>query len=159
MRFDIAKRRVGVRLSGLVILCVLVACQPSDRRPGLWLSGETVASLPSSWAFTNEHREIYVQVKTPYFIPHSVTIWCAEVAGQLFIGARNPETKNWPGWVDKNPEVVLKIDDGLYAVAMQPVSNTEEIDQIKMAYATKYQLKTTAGSTPPPMRYWHVIPR
>ena len=38
---------------------LLLGCEPQDRRPGLWLSGE-VASTPADWNFTNEHMEIFV---------------------------------------------------------------------------------------------------
>ena len=72
---------------------------PSDQRPGLWLSGEVASELPSDWQFANDYREIAVQVATPYLIPHSVTIWCAATGEALYLGARNPETKRWPGCV------------------------------------------------------------
>ena len=91
------------------ICAALIACEPSDQRPGLWLSGKPAEISPKDWRFTNEYKEIYVEVQTPYFIPHSVTIWCAELEGELYIGARNPEEKKWPGWVATSPQVKLKI--------------------------------------------------
>ena len=152
MRYSIILRR----LAPLIVLVTLLGCEPSDRRPGLWLSGEMAQSAPEDWGFTNAHQEIFVQVKTPYLIPHSVTIWCAEVDGDLFIGARNPDDKNWPGWMARSPKVVLKIGNTLYQVTTAQINEPEKIAKIKAAYAEKYQLSTEPGSAPPPMRYWLV---
>lgn len=134
-------------------------CQPSDRTPGLWLRGESAESFPSDWAFSDEYREIYLQVGTPYLLPHSVTIWCAQVEGELFVGARKPASKNWPGWADSNPSVVIKVGDYLYDAALVGVEDANEIAQIAQAYSSKYQLDTGSGDTPPPMRYWRVTPQ
>ena len=102
---------IGAR--SLVISVVLgiswVACfDPEDQRPGLWLSGEA-SDFPRDWSFSNAHREIALEVETPYFIAHSVTIWCVALNDALYIGARNPDEKNWPGWVESDPGVRLQI--------------------------------------------------
>ena len=149
-------KKLGHRAVLICALCALLGCQPSDRRPGLWLSGEEAASVPENWAFTNEHKEIFAQVETPYWLPHSVTIWCAELDGVLFIGARNPDEKNWPGWIEKSPNVILKIANTLYKVDTEQVRNEDQISAIKAAYATKYQLSTDPNTAPPPMRYWRI---
>ena len=149
-------RTVGQWVAFAFMICALLACQPSDRRPGLWLSGEEVVTLPQDWGFSNAHQEIFVQVSTPYLLPHSVTIWCAELDGELFIGARNPDDKYWPGWIAKRPPVVLKIADVLYRVETEQVQNEEEISAIKAAYAAKYNLSTDPAVAPPPMRYWRI---
>ena len=140
----------------IIFVSLITACQPSDQRPGLWLSGEQASSHPGDWIFTDELHEIYVQVRTPYFIPHSVTIWCAQVDGQLYIAARNPDTKNWPSWIQKEPAVTLKVAGTLYDVNTEVVNDAAEIDEIKSAYAQKYQLSPKPGETPPPMRYWRI---
>ena len=149
-------RTVGRSAVFTLVICALLACQPSDRRPGLWLSGEEAAVLPQEWGFSNAHQEIFVQVSTPYLLPHSVTIWCAELEGELFIGARNPDEKHWPGWIAKRPQVVLKIADTLYRVGTEQVRDKAEITAIKAAYAAKYNLPTDPAAAPPPMRYWRI---
>jgi hypothetical protein len=149
----------GASIAGFVaVLTLITGCQPSDQRPGLWLSGEQALGYPDGWRFTDELHEIYVQVATPYFLPHSVTIWCAQLDGQLYIGARNPDTKNWPGWVEKNPQIILKAAGTLYDVSLQTVTDSAEIEQVKSAYAQKYNLTQTPGETPPAMRYWRINP-
>ena len=60
----------------LIVLRV-VGVDPQDQRPGLWLAGDVVDSPVSDWSFTDDHYEIYLQTNTPYFVPHSVTVYCA----------------------------------------------------------------------------------
>jgi hypothetical protein len=145
--------------AALALSLAATACfSPEDQRPGLRLAGESVA-IPADWSFTNEFKEIAVEVQTPYFLPHSVTIWCAEVDGVLYLGARNPESKHWPGWVDANPEVRLKIGEQLYEVSLMPLNQGERIDRLRQAYAVKYELPVTPAGEGPPIRYWQVTPR
>ncbi len=143
----------------------LAACiDPSERRSGTWLSGEVVTELPADWSFTDAHEEIAIQVATPYAIPHSVTIWCAALDGTLYVGARDLETKRWPGWVDDDPRVRLGIDGKLYDVALVPldeVAAAAELARLRAAYALKYKLPAVPPDAPPgavpPTRYWRVV--
>ena len=140
-------------------LAVATGCvEPSDRRPGLALSGESVDSLPADWAFTDEFREIALEVRTPYWLPHSVTIWCAALDGTLYVGAREPDTKRWPGWVDRDPDVRMKIGSRVYEARLTAVDQPDRIAAIQRAYAAKYQLPVPSGDSPP-FRYWVVAPR
>lgn len=144
---------VAAALALIVAGCV----DPKDRRPGLKLGGET-AGFPADWAFTDAHKEIAVEVATPYFLPHSVTIWCASVDGRLYIAARAPETKHWPGWVDDNPNVRLGIGEQVYAVRLEPVDDPDALAHVEHAYARKYELSGAGLAEGPPVRYWQVVP-
>ena len=148
------------RCLAIVLTAVLVtSCEPSDRTPGQWLRGTVVEQLPQDWAFTDEYGEIFVQVETPYFVPHAVTIWCAQVNGNLFIGAREPETKNWVGWMEKNRSVRLKIGDKLYDVAAADFSDDATLAEVRSAYAEKYNLTRAVGGKNGNFRYWSIGPR
>jgi len=113
-----------------------------------------VSALPDDWTFTDDHREIAVEVSTPYLISHSVTIWCAQVGGTLYIAAAAPDTKNWPGWVEDDPAVRLKIGDGVYGVRLDQLADDAEIAAVQTAYQRKYELETIGGGAP--VRYWRV---
>ncbi|MEX2208852.1 MAG: hypothetical protein WEF50_21765 [Myxococcota bacterium] len=148
-------------------LLTLTAClDPSDRRPGTWLSGEVAAELPSDWSFTDAHKEIAIEVATPYFVPHSVTIWCAALDGALYVGARDPDTKRWPAWADADPQVRLGIDGKVYEVALVPLDeqvDVAELARLRAVYAVKYARPPAPADAPPgsipPTRYWRVGPR
>ncbi len=145
----------------IAALVLLAACEPSDRRPGLWLSGPVQQTLPADWSFTNEHPEIFLEVSTPYLLPHSVTIWCAELDGNLYLGARAPETKRWPGWVDDDPDVRIKVAGDVYPVTLEPLTESASITAAAAAYAAKYDLSGGLAGGDPAVgqRYWVVRPR
>jgi hypothetical protein len=146
-----------------LLLCASACLEPSDRRPGLRLSGELVAEPVSDWSFTAEHREIFVETRTPYWIPHSVTIICAaDAEGKLFIGARNPEGKRWVRWVERDPDVRLKIGERLYEVRLARVAEPADVEHVRAAYAAKLGRPMDAGVAAPPQPdiwYWRVDPR
>ena len=154
-----AVARCAKYLGMVAAIVVISACSPNDRTPGQWLRGNVVDTVPQDWTFTDKFKEIYLEVKTPYFIPHSVTSWCGQVDGELFIGARDPETKNWPGWMDKNRDVRLKIGDEIYSVAALDLSDEETLAKVRAAYATKYDLPTATDVKPRRVRYWSVVAR
>lgn len=137
-------------------LLLLTGCEPGERTPGLWLRGEVVDPPPQDWSFTDAHKEIFVEVSTPYFLSHAVTIWCAQVHGQLFIGARDPETKNWPGWLDQDRSIRLKIGTHVYPVSAADVTDEETLQTIRTAYAEKYDLDPSVKRA---VRYWAIVPR
>ncbi len=150
-------------LTGLATTALLAAwiggcIDPQDRRPGLWLRGDVAATLPEDWSFTDAHQEVAVEVRTPYFIPHSVTIWCASLDGRLVVGARAPETKRWPAWVDRDPNVRLGIGGDIYEVQLARLEDSAQLDRVRKVYASKYHLEPPPEDAPP-VRYWLVEPR
>ncbi len=149
------------RLSiAIILVMVSVGCiDPKDSRPGLKLAGEVVTAIPSDWNFTNEFKEIAIEVKTPYLLPHSVTIWCAVADEGLYVGARDPDSKRWPGWVDRKPDVRLGIGERVYEVQLAPLDDSNQVEPVGRAYARKYDLPDPRPEGGPPIRYWLVEPR
>ena len=140
------------------LVFLMLGCQPRDSTPGLWLNGDP-QTTPVDWTFTDAYREIFVQVATPYFLPHSVTIWCAQVDGTLYIGARNPDSKNWVGWMAERSDIRLKIGDGLYDVRANDFDNDETLAALKAAYREKYELPESGPNAATAIRYWQIGPR
>ena len=157
-----SKQRNDMNNSIFIVLLfslLLTACEPSDSRPGLWLSGE-VEAFPSDWTFADDFKLIAVQVATPYGLPHSVTIWCVQVDGSLYIGARAPQSKRWPGWVENDPDIKLKFGDRLFEGRLQRLNDADEISPVTDAYVVKYELTTDATSEERPANwYWQVVAR
>ena len=146
--------RVGI---GIAITISLAGCfGPQDTWPGMRLPGE-VAPFPSDWSFTNDHPEIAIEVRTPYFLPHSVTIVCMELDGNLYVGAKDPESKRWPSWVDDDPEVRLGIGDRVYEVELAPITDAALIARIRQTSATRYGRPPQPDDVP--IRRWQVRPR
>lgn len=147
-----------VRISLTIVIAIsLAGCfGPKDRRPGMRLPGE-LTPTPSDWSFTTDYPEIAIEVRTPYLLPHSVTIVCGTLDGDLFVGSRDPETKNWPGWVDDDPEVRLGIGDRVYEVRLVPIVDPSVIARIRQGSSAR------SDRPPPPsdvvIRFWRVQPR
>ena len=141
----------------LLPLFLLLGCEPEDQTPGLWLSGTSVETFPDDWSFSKDFREIAIEVSTPYFIAHSVTIWCVEVDGDLFLAAGQADTKNWPGWVDDDSDVVLKIGEKIYQSTLVPMENSPELDVVRAAFAAKYNYEDSGYQ--PSTRWWSVQAR
>jgi hypothetical protein len=113
-------------------------------RPGLWLKGEVVTEPVKDWSFvsdtlrgkTGKDRTIQLQVRTPYFIPHSVTIGGDLVRdGKLYIHAHSdpsrmhipfPNDKAWTRYVARDPRVRLKIAGKIYDAIVVSVTDRAE---------------------------------
>ena len=139
----------------IAALLFLGACEPQDRRPGLWLRG-AVQPFPEDWSFTDAHMEIAIQVAAPYFLPHSITIICGAYEGDLYVAAYRPKTKNWSAWVSEDPNVVLKIGENLYEARLTRIDDPLTIANALGAYAGKYR---STGSIPTAIWFWRVDPR
>jgi hypothetical protein len=144
----------------LTVATGLVGCMdPTDQRPGLRLSGAVASEIPADWSFANQYKEIALEVSTPYLLPHSVTIWCSATLDQLYVAARNPESKRWPRWVARDPNVRLQIGERIYEVKLSVIEDPDQVARARRTYAAKYDLPNPAPLSGPPMRYWRVEPR
>ncbi len=151
----IARMAMAIALVASIAACI----DPKDQRPGLRLRGELVSETPADWSFANEYREIALELRTPHRLPHSITIWCAAAGEQLYVAARNPQEKRWPGWVERDPNARLRIGGKIYEVKLSVLADSHQIRAARRAYAAKYDLPDPRPGVGPPMRYWRVDPR
>jgi len=138
------------RLSGSAYLALAVlvalagACRPSDERPGFWLTGDVETGPVQDWAFSEEVAEIWVETRTWYGIPHSVTIWGAAADGVFYLpslyygGEEYPNARYWNRNVARNPHVRVKIGDRLFEGSAALVTDTTEWSRAAKAFASKY---------------------
>ncbi len=153
-------RNAKAWILALLALPALSSCiDPVDRRPGLRLGGEVVEEGGGDWSFTNEHREIAIETRTPWLLPHSVTIVCAARDGRFFVGARNPDGKRWVANVDRDPEVRLKIGGRVYEQRLLPLEDPADLRSAYEAYAAKYGWPESPPEDRPPFRYFEVVDR
>jgi hypothetical protein len=135
-------QRVSVSL--LAASALAVACSPHDRRPGTWLSGELVQDPVADWSFTDEAEEIFIETRTWYGIPHSVTTVCASDGATLYVpsvyfeGGEFPEARFWNRNVVRDSRVRLQIDDRLYERRAVLVEDAAERERALAAFARKY---------------------
>ena len=138
---------IGAVLACLVVVLVtlrVVGLEPRERRPGLWLGGTLVTAPVSDWSFTDTYQTIFVQTRTWYGVPHSVTTVCVAHEGRLYLtstyppGGRFPDDRAWNRNVVRDPRVRLKIGERLFDARLALVSDPAEKNAVLEAKARKY---------------------
>jgi len=139
-------------LVGALLACVAVALvtlrivglDPKDRRPGLWLTGELVTKPVTDWSFTDKYPTIFVQTRSWYGLPHSVTTSCTAHDGQLYLtsvyrpGGQFPRDRLWNRNIVRDPHVRLKIGDQVFDRTVALVTDPAEKDAVLQTKAKKY---------------------
>ena len=163
-------KRFLVTGGSLVVACVLVALvvlrvvglDPHERRPGLWLTGERVATPVTDWSFTDTHPTIYLETRSRYLLPHSVTITCVAHHSQLYLtavyreGSPFPQGKRWTANVMRDPHVRLKIGPLVYDETLALVTDPAERAAVLEAKAKKYPGQRIAKTAT--VYLFHVLP-
>jgi hypothetical protein len=153
---DASKMQRVVVLAGLL---ATLGCQPRDETPGLWLRGVSAEQRVDDWIFTDDIEEIFIETRPWYVLPHSTTIWCVELDGELYIGSYGDERKTWEGNVARNPVAKLSIAGMLYEVTVKPETGPGRIERLDEAYARKYDMAEVFGDELPEWRYYRVVQR
>jgi len=138
------RRRNRWQVAGLfLLLFLLLACEPQDRRPGLWLQGDVAEAPVADWSFTDEVGEIFVETRTWYGIPHSVTTVCVAVGEHLYVPSvygrteEYPDARFWNRNVVRDPRVRLKIAGRIHELEARLVEDRGEWEAVFAAFARK----------------------
>ena len=140
----------------LAVLAAACSLEPSGERPGLWISGEVAREPVSDWSFTDGVEEILIETRTGYGLPHSVTIWCVAIDGELYVGASAPDfpkERRWVRNVRHDPDVRLEIAGRIYERRLE-IALT---DSVNRAFGRKYHYDV--DQDPDPVVYWRVVDR
>ncbi len=144
--------------SGHVALFTFVAltvgCQPTDERPGLWLSGEVEAGPVRDWSFSDANEEIFVETRTWYCVRHSVTIWGATQGGRFYLPSlyydeeEFPNARFWNRNLVRDPRVRVKIGERLFDGTAELVTDESEWNRAAGAFGRKYPAFEEYGREP-----------
>jgi hypothetical protein len=132
-----------VGLATLLMALASGCVDPKDRRPGLRLSGEVVKEPIHDWSFADEFPEIYLETRTWYLIPHSVTVVGVGLGEKLYVPSIYYEGGEWPNkyWnsnVSSDPRVRLEMGDEIYEREAVVVEDPAEFQAALRALAAKY---------------------
>ena len=130
----------------LVVLISLrtLGYEPQDTNPGLWISGKTVSKSIIDWTFTNGIDEIFVETRTPYLLPHSITTYCGVYEGRFYLfsayygGGEFPNARRWNQNVMRDPRVRLKIGEEIFEQNLSLVRNELTKVPIHQVFVDKY---------------------
>lgn len=139
---------------GLAAVLALAACEPKDHRPGQWLRGERVTDAIADWSFSDAVPEIFVETRTWYGVPHSVTTVCAALGSELYVPSLYgdakgfPDGKFWTRNVARDPRVRLEIAGRLYEREAVLVEDAAEYERVLAAFSRKYPFWRDLGAKP-----------
>lgn len=119
------KRWMVSRVALVASLGLIMGLGPFERMPGGRILGPEISTPVAHWRFVSAARQCALEVRPSY--PHSVTVNCWHLDGQLYIGCMACEGKTWSRYVQEVPMARVKILDAIYPVAMQRVSKVEEV--------------------------------
>jgi hypothetical protein len=93
---------------------LVVPYDPDEQRVGTRLSGDFAENRDPDWEDWQDRRKLYLQTRTLYLIPHSITVvgWIRN--GSLYVGCGHCATKYWPKNVEQDNSVILRIEGELY---------------------------------------------
>ena len=111
-------KRIALIAVGVVVILYLIAIfipiDPDERRPGTRLGGDLAADQDTDWSFVQGRTRAWVETRTPYLVPHSITVSAWADGGTLYVGCRDCLTKTWPRYVARDNRVRVKIGDAIY---------------------------------------------
>ena len=143
-RFIVAGSVLVVGLVLAIVVLRVAGLDPKERRSGLWLSGHLVTTPVTDWSFTDKYPTIFVETRTWYGIPHSVTTSCVSHDGRLYLtsvyreGAQFPGDKFWNRNMVRDPHVRLKIGKQLYDRTLSLVTDAAERQAVLQSKQKKY---------------------
>lgn len=122
-------------LIGFFAFCTAGCSQPMGPIAGGALNGDP-AKWPDDWSFTDDLQNVLLETNPED--PYSVTIWCVEHDGELFIAAAEKEHQ-WVAYIAQDQRVRLNVDGSLYEARATHIHNVDEIVAILPAYVAKYE--------------------
>ncbi len=130
-----------MRNAAVGVLCCTLMCAcsgPVGPIAGGALEG-TPMPWPENWEFTDSVENVLLETNSTED-PYSVTVWCAQDSGNLYIAAAD-EDSQWVVNMRADSRVLLSIEGKLVEGRTSTVSNTDEIRRVIQAYLVKYEIE------------------
>jgi len=134
--------RIGLLLPTAAVVIWLAplgaSCGPWGRTPGFALFGARAAGPVLDWGFVRTHPEIALETRTPWLVPHSVTVAWLLLDGDLFIPSRDARGKRWVRNVLQRPQVRLRIGGWIYDARLASVEDASLRQRLTAAALQKW---------------------
>ena len=139
------------RSAGLfVVATLLMGLGPLDRLPGARLVGPVVDGSVDSWRFVEKAGQCQLETRPLY--PHSVTVNCWHLDGQLYIGCMRCQGKVWSRYVVETKLARVKIASQVYRVTLERTTDPQEMT---LSWAARWdQLGRARPVGSVPEHYW-----
>lgn len=139
------------RSAGLVVVAtLLMGMGPLDRLPGARLVGPVVDGPIDSWRFVEKAGQCQLETRPQY--PHSVTVNCWHLDGQLYIGCMRCQGKVWSRYAVETKLARVKIASQVYRVTLERTTDPQEM---MLSWAARWdQLGRARPVGSVPEHYW-----
>ena len=141
------------RSAGLfVVATLLMGIGPLDRLPGARLVGPVVGGPIDidSWRFVEKAGQCQLETRPQY--PHSITVNCWHLDGQLYIGCMRCQGKVWSRYVVETRLARVKIASQVYRVTLERTTDPQEMT---LSWAARWdQLGRARPVGSVPEHYW-----
>ena len=111
-------KKAALAITGVLVLvyiaAIFIPIDPNEQQPGTRLSGNFAKDQNPDWSFMEGRTRAYIETRSLYLIPHSITVSSWSQNGQLYVGCRACDTKYWPPNVVRDPNIRIKIGDKIY---------------------------------------------
>lgn len=128
-------KKAALAILGVLVLvyiaAIFVTNDPDEQKPGTRLSGNLAEDQNPDWSFLDGRTKAYIETRSLYLIPHSITVSSWSENGQLYVGCRACDTKYWPKNVVGDPNIRIKIDGKIYKRRAVRLSDEERDAIIK----------------------------
>ncbi|MGI9250480.1 MAG: hypothetical protein ACR2PR_04705 [Pseudohongiellaceae bacterium] len=132
-------------------LAVWTAVCPCERTPGFMLLGDVQEEPVQDWSFANDVPLCQLQVYAGGWRPHSINLNCmASPEGDLFLSCSGCTRKYWAAQVGTDEPARLRLNDDIYPVLVNRVTNPATLDQAWIARVTKLQTHGGGAYNPTP---------
>lgn len=162
-------KRTVILVASLISLVLAIAIGftvyssicPCERTPGGYLFGERASEPVSDWSFANQvplcQLQIYAGIR-----PHSINLNCMSTPqGELFLSCSVCTQKYWAGKVEENEPARLRLNDTVYAVVLNRITDPAQMDIAWQSRVAKLQSfgggpfnPTPEPTAPRPDHWW-----
>ena len=111
----------------LYVALIYIPIDPEERRPGTRLSGDSASVQDPDWSFLRGRTQAWLETRTWYLIPHSITVSAWADDGTLYVGCSRCDTKTWPRHVARDNRVRLKIGDEIHLRRAVQITDPAEL--------------------------------
>ena len=134
----------------MIVAALLMGIGPFDRLPGARLVGGLVDGPIASWRFVEKAGQCQLETRPQY--PHSVTVNCWHLDGQLYIGCMRCQGKVWSRYVVETKLARVKIASQVYRVTLERTTDPQEMT---LSWAARWdQLGRARPVGSVPEHYW-----
>ncbi|HEV3057758.1 MAG TPA: hypothetical protein VGY48_05895 [Vicinamibacterales bacterium] len=120
----------ALALVAAVVMMIWTTRCPCETTPGFILFGDVQQAPVTDWTFANDVPFCQIQVSA-YGLPHAINLNCfATPEGHLYLSCSVCARKFWAAHVGSNEHAWLRLNNRVYSVVLNRVTDPALMDQV-----------------------------